>query len=270
MLSPFLAHGERRRAPAPRRDRPGLGRQRGLAAHRRRRRSSPPSPPTRWSSAASTWRSCSCCSASSCAPCRSSSGLATSVAAPLGRRLRRRQPAAGAALRRRRRQHRARRADERRTAISPAASGACSIRSALLVGVTGLPMFVSHGAAWLALKTEGDFQRSASPCALGALGVRRLRRRDHARDGDDGAPPHDHRSTGGGWVTIVLLVGGIVWSRRSAMTKADLAAFLGSAASIVGLVALAAVGNYPNLVPARGSAAAPVSSHQRRIGDSRW
>ncbi len=38
----------------------------------------------------------------------------------------------------------------------------------LLVGITGLAMFVSHGAAWAALKTEGMLHlRACPPCAGG-------------------------------------------------------------------------------------------------------
>jgi len=40
------------------------------------------------------------------------------------------------------------------------------------------------------------------------------------------------------------------------LRKRDLGAFVASAAAIVGLVGLAAAGNYPDLVPARASAAA--------------
>jgi cytochrome d ubiquinol oxidase subunit II len=129
---------------------------------------------------------------------------------------------------------------------------------ALLVGATGLVMFLSHGAHWLALKTEGGFQRS----------IIAYRSRTHwvfvgfvvATTLYTALAERRHMTTNlhrwEGWVALALLVGGIVWSRRSMMKKEHLAAFVGSAASIVGLVGLAAVGNYPNIVPARGSAAA--------------
>ena len=53
-----------------------------------------------------------------------------------------------------------------------------------------------------------------------------------------------------GWVMLVLLVGGIVYTRLSIARGGDGGAFLGSAVGILGLVGLVAVGNYPNLVPA--------------------
>ncbi len=129
---------------------------------------------------------------------------------------------------------------------------------ALLVGVTGLVMFVSHGAHWLAVKTEAGFQQNVIAFRstvhwvfVGLVAATTLytalAERHHMTT-------NLHRWEG--WVALALLVAGIAWSRWSMVKKKHLAAFFGSAASIVGLVGLAAVGNYPDIVPARGSAAA--------------
>lgn len=128
----------------------------------------------------------------------------------------------------------------------------------LLVGVTGLAMFVQHGAAWAAVKSEGALHaratraRSIAQAAFVALVaaltvVAGLTLKSHFHN-------VTHRPIG--WVLVMLLAGGIVWGRWAMVRKRDRAAFLGSAASIVALVGLAAVGNYPALVPARGTPAA--------------
>ena len=49
---------------------------------------------------------------------------------------------------------------------------------------------------------------------------------------------------------IVVLVAGLVSARLGMVKKRDGYAFIGSALGILGLVGIAAVGNYPNLLPA--------------------
>jgi cytochrome d ubiquinol oxidase subunit II len=52
---------------------------------------------------------------------------------------------------------------------------------------------------------------------------------------------------------LLLMTAGIVGARLGVAKKRDGIVFLGSAAGIAGLVGIAAVGNYPALVPALGT-----------------
>ena len=127
----------------------------------------------------------------------------------------------------------------------------------LLVGVLGLAAFLVHGAAWITLKTEGELQQRAIRLRsvlhwafVAILLLTTVLVYFSARH-------HFDHITGRalGWITLVALVAGIVLARWAIMKGKDLIAFLGSALSIVSLVALVGVGNYPNLVNARASAA---------------
>lgn len=124
----------------------------------------------------------------------------------------------------------------------------------LLIGVTGLVMFVTQGASWVALRTIGVLQeraarvRTLSHWLLGLLVAAGtvatlVVTPDHVRN-------NLTRPTG--WLMILLLVGGFVIVRYGMAAKNDLWAFLGSSAGVMGLVGLWAVGNYPALIPALG------------------
>jgi cytochrome bd ubiquinol oxidase subunit II len=126
----------------------------------------------------------------------------------------------------------------------------------LMVGLTGLAMFVSHGAAWAALKTDGMLQRRSAVLRRRAHLVfvvllflttvyAAFETRDHFR----------HVVTRPvGWVMILLLLAGLAVARLTMRRGRDAVVFLASSASIVALFGIAAVGNYPAIVPARGSA----------------
>jgi cytochrome d ubiquinol oxidase subunit II len=58
-----------------------------------------------------------------------------------------------------------------------------------------------------------------------------------------------------GWVFIALLAGAALYTLWQIGAQADLKAFLGTTATIIALAGVAAVGNYPDIVPARDSAA---------------
>ena len=128
---------------------------------------------------------------------------------------------------------------------------------ALLVRVAGLVMFISHGAIWAALKTEGELHvRSLLvfrwahllfvALVAGLTAYTAVEVSDHVK----------HNLTRPmGWVMIAALALSIVATRVALAAKKDRGSFVGSAASIVALVGLAAVGDYPYLVPARGSSA---------------
>ncbi len=123
---------------------------------------------------------------------------------------------------------------------------------ALLIGLLSLSMFVTHGAAWAALKSEGALRsraaavRSAAHWVFVALVV--VATAATALWVSD-QPPRVLANPLG-WVMLVLLVGGIVYTRLSIARDGDSGALLGSGVGILGLVGLVAVGNYPNLVPA--------------------
>ncbi len=126
----------------------------------------------------------------------------------------------------------------------------------LLIGVTGLALFVAHGAAWIAHKTEGALQRRASRVRMAAYVVSLLLAAastvvtfiavPRASDNVVGSPV--------GWVFVVLLAAAAFYTLWQIGAQAALKAFLGSAVTIIALAGVAAVGNYPDIVPARGTA----------------
>jgi cytochrome d ubiquinol oxidase subunit II len=128
----------------------------------------------------------------------------------------------------------------------------------LLVAVTGLVLLVTHGASWLAVKAEGPVYERAvkwrTPLFLACVvlavvtSVATITWVPRASDNVLGSPV--------GWLFIVVLAGALVytfWQQRK--EGADLRAFLGSAVIIVALAGIAAVGNYPDIIPARGTPA---------------
>lgn len=124
---------------------------------------------------------------------------------------------------------------------------------ALLTGLTGLALFMTHGAGWVAVRTEGQLRLKAivGRSALHWLFLLLLtgltvytaleipERLEHVLA----------RPTG--WLSLALVAAGIVGFRVCAKGWADGRAFLASSATIVGLMGIAATGNYPALVPAR-------------------
>jgi cytochrome d ubiquinol oxidase subunit II len=130
----------------------------------------------------------------------------------------------------------------------------------LLIGVVGLVAFLTHGASWIAVKTEGALHdravrlRSLLHWAFVVLLVvgtvaTRFAARQHL----------DHNAGRVvGWLFIVVVVAGIAlarWAMTRRDGRGDVFALLGSAAGLAGLVGLAGTGSFPNLVNARGSAA---------------
>jgi cytochrome bd ubiquinol oxidase subunit II len=125
----------------------------------------------------------------------------------------------------------------------------------LLVAVTGLALFVTHGAAWIAHKAEGELQaRAARWRTLGYLVFLALAVATTAATFSVASRASDH-VTGRpvGWLMIVLLAGGALYTLRHTRAGHDFKAFLGTAATIVALAGIAAVGNYPEIIPARGT-----------------
>ena len=128
---------------------------------------------------------------------------------------------------------------------------------ALLVGLLGLALFVWHGLSWAAFKTEGELQARArrwrSPAQIAvvvllvaATVATAVVRSSHVT----------HNLTRvAGWVFLVIMLAGLVLARYAMMRRGDLAALLGSAATIVGLVGLWGAGSYPLIIAQRGGAA---------------
>jgi cytochrome bd ubiquinol oxidase subunit II len=126
----------------------------------------------------------------------------------------------------------------------------------LLVAVTGLFLIVQHGAAWLAVKSEGELHIRALRyrritfwmCAVLAVAtsVATILTVTRAADNVFGRPA--------GWVFLLVLLGGLLYTVWQMMKEGgELRSFLGSAIVIVGLAGIAAVGNFPEIVPARGT-----------------
>jgi cytochrome d ubiquinol oxidase subunit II len=126
----------------------------------------------------------------------------------------------------------------------------------LLVAVTGLFLIVQHGAAWLALKSEGDLHaralrlRRITFWAFAALAVATsvatVATVSRASDNVLGRPA--------GWLFLAVLAAGLVYTVwHMAREGGDLRSFLGSAVIVIGLAGIAAVGNFPEIVPARGT-----------------
>jgi len=126
----------------------------------------------------------------------------------------------------------------------------------LLVAVTGLFLIVTHGAAWLALKSEGELHDRAVKyrrltfwvCAALAVAtsVATIATVSRASDNVLGRPL--------GWFFLVVLLLSLLYTIRQMMKEgAELKSFLGSALTIVALAGIAAVGNFPEIVPARGT-----------------
>ncbi len=127
---------------------------------------------------------------------------------------------------------------------------------ALLVGVTGLFLLVQHGAAWLAVKSEGALHERALRyrrvtfwiCAVLAVATSAATILTVSRASDNvfGRPA--------GWLFLAILVAGLLYTIWQMMKEGgELRSFLGSAVVIIGLAGIAAVGNFPEMVPARGT-----------------
>jgi len=125
----------------------------------------------------------------------------------------------------------------------------------LLVGVTGLLLLVQHGAAWLSVKSEGDLHdrvwryRKVSfwVCAVLAVAtsLATILTVSRASDNVFGSLV--------GWLFLVVFLVGVLYTIWQMYKGGELKSFIGSAIIIIGLAGIAAVGNFPAMVPARGT-----------------
>jgi len=127
----------------------------------------------------------------------------------------------------------------------------------LLVAFTGLFLIVTHGAAWLIVKTEpGALRDRVVRCRrITFVGFVVLAVATSAATIATVSRSSDNVfGSAAGWVFLVLLAASLlhtVW--RLLRDAGGLGAFVSSAATIVALAGIAAVGNYPDIVPARGT-----------------
>jgi cytochrome d ubiquinol oxidase subunit II len=122
----------------------------------------------------------------------------------------------------------------------------------VIVGVAALLSLALHGALWLALKTEGAVEARAKDAAR------------HVWGGVFAATivlavltpwvqPHvgeRFTSQAWGWVFPLLALGGLVLARLRLTQGRALGAFLGSCVYLIGMLATAAYGLYPYVLPA--------------------
>jgi cytochrome d ubiquinol oxidase subunit II len=125
----------------------------------------------------------------------------------------------------------------------------------LLVGVTGLFLLVQHGAAWLWVKSDGELHDRAGRyrkvsfwiCAVLAVAtsLTTILTVSRASDNVFGSVV--------GWVFLGVFVVGVLYTIWQMYQGRALMSFVGSAIIIIGLAGIAAVGNFPDMVPARGT-----------------
>ncbi|HUT93534.1 MAG TPA: cytochrome d ubiquinol oxidase subunit II [Thermoguttaceae bacterium] len=121
----------------------------------------------------------------------------------------------------------------------------------LLIGVLTLVMFVMHGAAFLAARTEGDLQQQMSRWTTGAWVVfvvlylaatsATFFAAPHLLDGVPANPAC--------WLLLVLLLGSMVYLPINVRAGRFVRAFLASCVTIASLVGLMGLSLYPRMVP---------------------
>jgi len=124
---------------------------------------------------------------------------------------------------------------------------------ALLVGLLGVAMFVLHGATYLGLKTEGPLQARMRGWASGAWAAFIALYAVSTVASYAVAPYLFERWFANPltWVFFALLLASCVAGPAAVRASRFGRAFAASAAATVSVIALAAVGMYPRLLPAR-------------------
>jgi cytochrome bd ubiquinol oxidase subunit II len=121
----------------------------------------------------------------------------------------------------------------------------------IIVGVLSLILFVTHGALFMAVKTEGELQERMSKAASGgwmacvvlflAVMVATFFAAPHLFDTGLKRPLF--------WAVLVLLLVALICQPIAMKAGRHFAAFLASSVSVICMVALAAVCLFPRLVP---------------------
>ena len=122
---------------------------------------------------------------------------------------------------------------------------------AILIGLLGLVMFVMHGAAYLAVKTEGDLQQRVAGWTSGAwmafvvvylvATIATLFVSPFLFEGVLGNPLF--------WIFFLLLLAAVVYVPVANRAGKFFRAFLASAATIAAVIGLTAVSLFPRMVP---------------------
>ena len=132
---------------------------------------------------------------------------------------------------------------------------------ALLIGVLGLAMFVLHGATYLGMKTEGALQermrRVAALAWVAFIGLYAI----STASAYAVSPYLFERwfSNPLTWIFFALLLASCIVGPAAVRASRFGRAFIASAAATASIIALAAEGLYPRLVPARPDLAASLT-----------
>lgn len=121
----------------------------------------------------------------------------------------------------------------------------------LLIGALGVAMFVMHGAAFLAARTEGALQQQMGQWTTGAW-MAFVVLYVVATPATFFASPFLFESRLGNpllWILLVLLSGAIVYFPVAAYGKKYVRAFLASAVVIASMMGLMGLNLYPRMVP---------------------
>lgn len=128
---------------------------------------------------------------------------------------------------------------------------------ALVAGVTGLALFVTHGANWIALTAEGSLQERARAVARKGIPVAALLVAALAGATALFAPTAFSATIGNplGWVFGTLSFAGLFGAYYGNGKRSDLLALGGTGVTLVGLVGLMATAIFPALVPSLAGSA---------------
>ena len=124
---------------------------------------------------------------------------------------------------------------------------------ALLIGVLGLTMFVLHGATYLGLKTDGALQERMRRWAAAAW-VAFIALYAISTVASYAVAPYlfeNWFSNPLTWVFFALLLASCITGPAAVRTRRFGRGFVASAAATLSIIALAAEGMYPRLVPSR-------------------
>jgi cytochrome d ubiquinol oxidase subunit II len=149
----------------------------------------------------------------------------------------------------------------------------------VIVGVAALLSLALHGALWLALKTDGPVEARAKDVARhlwgGVLAATIV-----VAVLTPWVQPHvgeRFTSQAWGWAFPLLALGGLVWARLRLGQGRALEAFLGSCTYLIGMLASAAYGLYPYVLPATAGESraltvmnAAAAAHGLRIALAWW
>lgn len=125
---------------------------------------------------------------------------------------------------------------------------------ALLIGVFGLAAFITQGAAWSALKSEGDLNARATKVRrLGVIAIAALSLVVTAAAAL-AAPARFAAVVGSpvGWLFTALLVAGLAVAFLAGRGRKERFAFYGTSLTIAAMVGLWATSIFPALVPSLG------------------